>query len=284
MKIVLLCGDKSNQHALAAKVAKEFDLIGIVKEERPGNSKLSASSVLSKISDRILFSKIASSWRGLLSYYKKNYKEPDHPYKLITTYINSPEVIQFIERLKPDLIMVSGTSLIKKEILELKPAKGIVNLHTGLSPYVKGGPNCTNWCIANDTLHLIGNTIMWIDKGIDSGNIITSETVPFTENESLDTLHLHVMEHAHQLYIRALHCIKNNFENCPSVKQDDLAKGELYLTKMWNFRAKLRFMRHCINLKKRLQAAVLVKQKNRADLKVVTLPVSISNPAFNDGN
>lgn len=284
MKIILLCGNKSNQLALAAKVAKDFELIGIVKEERPGKAKLTATTLFSKIIDRLLFSKIAGSWYDLLSYYKKNYREPDHPAKLNTTYINAPEVVQFIERLKPDLIMVSGTSLIKKQLLELKPPKGIINLHTGLSPYVKGGPNCTNWCIANNNLHLIGNTIMWIDQGIDSGNIITSETVPYMGNESLNSLHLKVMEHAHHLYLQALHCVENNFANCPSVKQADIGKGELYLTKMWNIKAKLRFIRHCATLEKRLQAAAQLKQKTNLDLKMVKLPATASNPALYDRN
>lgn len=284
MKIILLCGNKSNQHALAAKVANEFDLIGIVTEDRPGKSTRNASMLFSKIFDRILFPKIASSWHGLLSYYKKNYKEPEGPSKLETTNINSPEVIQFIEKLKPDLIMVSGTSLIKAQLLELKPEKGIVNLHTGLSPYVKGGPNCTNWCIANDTLHLIGNTIMWIDKGIDSGNIITSATVPLAGNETLDTLHLKVMEHAHQLYLQALHCIQNNPENCPSVKQDDIAKGKLYLTKMWDFGAKFRFMKNSRSLKKRLQKSLRWKLEKKQELKLVKLPATASNPALYDRN
>jgi methionyl-tRNA formyltransferase len=270
MKIILLCGNKSNQHALAAKVAANFDLVGMVKEERKEKQQPRISDLLAKAVSRILFFKIASSWQALLSYYEKNYKEPEKVLTFITENINSGEVLNFIKRLQPDLIMVSGTSLIRAGILELKPSKGIINLHTGLSPYVKGGPNCTNWCIANNTLHLIGNTIMWIDKGIDSGNIITSDTVAFDGTESLDDIHLKVMEHAHQLYLDALDTLQNNAENCPSVKQQDIAKGALFLTKMWNFRAKLNFMVHLIGLKKRIRASQNDDQQRQ--LKRIYLP------------
>jgi methionyl-tRNA formyltransferase len=255
MKIILLCGNKSNQHALAAKVAAQFDLVGMVKEERKEKQQLRISDLLSKAVGRFLFFKIASSWQALLSYYEKNYREPEKVQSLTTENINSPVVVNFIKRLQPDLIMVSGTSLIRAGILELKPSKGIINLHTGLSPYVKGGPNCTNWCIANNTLHLIGNTIMWIDRGIDSGNIITSDTVTFDGTESLNDIHLKVMEHAHQLYLDALHALEDHAENCPSVKQQDIAKGALFLTKMWNFQAKLKFMYHLTGLKKKIRAS-----------------------------
>jgi methionyl-tRNA formyltransferase len=270
MKIILLCGNKSNQHALATKVAAQFNLVGIVKEERKEKKIVQPSDILSKILNRFLFYKIAASWHNLLSYYEKNYQEPSQVPTLVTGAINSQEVLDFIERLQPDLIMVSGTSLIKAGILELKPSKGIINLHTGLSPYVKGGPNCTNWCISNNTLHLIGNTIMWIDKGIDSGNIITSAIVPLDGRESLDTLHFKVMEHAHQIYLDALHALQYDFENCSSIKQQDIAKGALFLTKMWNFKAKLNFMLHLIGLKKRIRMAQ--GSERQRSLKLIDLP------------
>jgi methionyl-tRNA formyltransferase len=282
MKIILLCGNKSNQHALAAKIAVQFNLVGIVKEERKEKKIVQAGDLLSKILNRFLFYKIASSWYNLLSYYEKNYQEPKQVSNLLTGAINSQEVLDFIKQVQPDLIMVSGTSLIKTGILELKPSKGIINLHTGLSPYVKGGPNCTNWCIANNTLHLIGNTIMWIDKGIDSGNIITSAIVPLDGTESLDTLHFKVMEHAHQLYLDALHALQYDFENCSSVKQQDIATGSLFLTKMWNFNAKLNFMLHLIGLKKRIRMAQ--GSERQRSLKLISLPKSRSGSDTNDGN
>jgi methionyl-tRNA formyltransferase len=270
MRIVLLCGNKSNQHALASKIAGQFDLVGIIKEERKEKQQLQIADLVSKVVSRFLFFKIASSWQTLLSYYEKNFKEPADCLTLTTGNINSPEVIDFIKQLHPDLIMISGTTLIRAGILELKPSKGIINLHTGLSPYVKGGPNCTNWCISNNTLHLIGNTIMWIDKGIDSGNIITSNTVQLDGTESLNELHFKVMEQAHQLYLDALYSLQHDFKNCPSVKQQDIAKGELFLTKMWNFKAKLKFTFNLIGLKRKIRNSQ--NSDLQRHLKLVHLP------------
>lgn len=58
---------------------------------------------------------------------------------------------------------------------------------------------------------------MWIDEGIDTGNIITTEQTPLRGNESLFQIHLKVMDHAHDLYLRSIEVVRNNFENCPSV-------------------------------------------------------------------
>jgi hypothetical protein len=45
---------------------------------------------------------------------------------------------------------------------------------------------------------------MWLNDGINSGKIISIELTPFSGKENLPEAHIKVMEHAHDLYIRAL--------------------------------------------------------------------------------
>ena len=120
-----------------------------------------------------------------------------------------------------------------------------MNLHTGLSPYIKGGPNCTNWCIADNKIHMIGNTIMWIDEGIDTGNIITSKQVKFKGNETLAEVQTKVMNEAHELYLYAIESVITG--GAPNIKQSSIAKGKTYYTKNWNANAKKKLL---INQKK----------------------------------
>ena len=269
----MLCGNQSNQHALAVKAAAQVEIVGIVLETRRSKQKRDLSFYLSKAADKLLFGRIGASWRAMLAHYSAYTAQLGAFRTLHTPDINSPETLAFIQELKPDLVMVSGTSLVKEKILALQPPRGIINLHTGLSPYIKGGPNCTNWCIANHTMHLVGNTIMWIDKGIDSGNIIATETTPLTGDESLDALHLNVMEHAHDLYIRALRKIKNDAANVPSVPQSSIAKGELFLSGMWNFKAKRRFMKSVDSGASQLELKSEANKKRREELKLVPLEI-----------
>ena len=206
--------------------------------------------MIEKLLDRTLFFSIHKSWRDLLDHNKKQYSSFPKVENIVVQKINVPEAIQFIQKIQPDLIIVSGTSLLRKEILSLNIPKGIINLHTGLSPYMNGGPNCTNWCIAEKKYHLIGNTIMWIDEGIDSGNIITTETFPLNGEEDLLQLHIKTMDHAHDLYVRAIQKIKDDLDNCPKIKQSSIAAGTTYYTRQWTWKNKLQLIKNSKQLKK----------------------------------
>ena len=183
--------------------------------------------------DRLRFKTIYDSWKRLQQYYQQRFTSWPGVPLLKVTNINNDETAEFTKNLQPRLIAVSGTSLVKKKLIELLAPSPIINLHTGLSPYVKGGPNCTNWCIANNDWHLIGNTIMWLNAGIDSGNIITSERVSARELPDLFEVQKKVMEHAHDLYLRAIDYLIHSRPPYNSVTQESIGKGNLFLTKMW---------------------------------------------------
>jgi len=161
----------------------------------------------------------------------------------------------------PDLIIVSGTRLIKEKMLSIKPKLGILNLHTGLSPYIKGGPNCTNWCIATKQFHLIGNTIMWIDLGIDTGNIVTTEFTNIDSSDNLLDIHIKVMEHAHSLYLKAIDFLSKG--NMSSVKQSEIAKGKTYYTKDWTLKQKFLLVKNLKLYKKMLQSNKIEEYKKQ---------------------
>jgi methionyl-tRNA formyltransferase len=151
--------------------------------------------------------------------------------------INDFDTLQAVEIYSPDMVMVSGTNLVGKKIIEACEANKvlILNLHTGLSPYIKGGPNCTNWCLATGNLHLIGNTVMKLDSGIDSGPIIATEQTELTGKESLTELHWKVMEHGFGLYCDIVDKIsKFNNDTVQAIQQDEIGQGVTYFNRDWN--------------------------------------------------
>jgi folate-dependent phosphoribosylglycinamide formyltransferase PurN len=233
-KIVIWCGSGPNQKALANKIAQRYEIAGMIIESKTdGGKKAKLSELPGLLLDRLHFRKIYGAWKYLMAFYTTRF--PDWPSVpvLKTGSINTTESLDFTEKLLPDLIIVSGTTLIKEPLLNTNVKIGIINLHTGLSPFVKGGPNCTNWCIANNTWEYVGNTIMWLNAGIDSGNIITSEAIDIRNEISLKEAHIKVMEHAHDLYLRTIEYLLNNEPPFQSVSQSEIAKGELYLNRMW---------------------------------------------------
>jgi methionyl-tRNA formyltransferase len=85
-------------------------------------------------------------------------------------HVNHPDVLALTRRLKPDLMCVFGTSLIRGDLLK-EGRLGIVNLHGGLSPDYRGA-DCTFWALYNREPEKVGCTLHWIDAGIDTGGLI----------------------------------------------------------------------------------------------------------------
>jgi phosphoribosylglycinamide formyltransferase-1 len=84
--------------------------------------------------------------------------------------INSADVIRDIVASGPDLLVCYGSSLIKGQLLEQFKGR-FLNVHLGLSPYYRGsGANV--WPLINNEPEFVGATFMYIDAGVDTGDII----------------------------------------------------------------------------------------------------------------
>ena len=84
--------------------------------------------------------------------------------------INSDDIINEIRVLKPDLVITYGCSIIKPKLIDLFKNK-IINVHLGLSPYYFGSG--TNFhALVNNEFEFFGYTFMYLDEGIDTGEII----------------------------------------------------------------------------------------------------------------
>jgi folate-dependent phosphoribosylglycinamide formyltransferase PurN len=181
---------------------------------------------------------LRSAWQATMRHYDRKF--PNWPPVTSSAHpsANAPNLLDLIQREKPDLVLVSGTDLLRKGTLERLPSK-VMNLHTGISPYLNGGPNCTNWALALGEFDMIGNTIMWIDAGIDSGAIVATERTPLTGHESLTELHIKVMDHAHALYGRAVERFVQG-KPLAHVPQSHIGKARLFYNRQWNSLAMLR--------------------------------------------
>ncbi len=269
MNLLLWIGNEANQKALANKLAEDFNIIGIVTESKKQKRKITLTKLYNALYERIFLSSINKAWWDMIDFYERKYsKYPDT--KLINVEnINSKKAYDFSKQLNPDLIIVSGTRIVKSKMLSIKPKTGILNLHTGLSPYIKGGPNCTNWCIATKQFHLVGNTVMWIDKGIDSGNIVTTEFTKMDWSKSLPEIHINVMEHAHELYIKAIKYISQG--RMSNVPQADIGQGKTYYTKDWNLKNKKDLIKNLRSIQNKEIQAIVDKQKRNVKTVEITL-------------
>lgn len=267
--VMLWIGGASNHQALACRIAANVPVSEIIVERRAHKHKSrSFRQLLDRILGRTIFRTISNAWKLMQERYSCEFTALPETRILEVEDIHSDEAREFARSSHATLVAVSGTRMIRASMLTESAHRQILNLHTGLSPFVKGGPNCTNWCIAKKTWHLIGNTVMWIDAGIDSGDVVATETVPLLGNESLLELHSKVMNHAHDLYVRAIQRLWEG-HSVPRVRQEHIGGGVTYLSRQWNSVSKARMLINWQNFHKEVNSEECCRL--RKSLKTVSL-------------
>lgn len=96
--------------------------------------------------------------------------------------VREPEFVELLRSLKPDVMVVAAFGqIITKEILEM-PKHGCINVHASLLPAYRGAAPI-QWAVINGDKES-GVTIMQMDEGIDTGDMIEKAVVPIAEDET----------------------------------------------------------------------------------------------------
>ena len=89
--------------------------------------------------------------------------------------------------LNPDIIITCAYGqIIPKEILDY-PKYGCINVHASLLPKYRGGAPI-HWSIINGDKKT-GITIMYMDVGMDTGDIISQEEIEILDSDNLESIH-----------------------------------------------------------------------------------------------
>jgi len=101
--------------------------------------------------------------------------------------VRAPEFIEIMRGLHPDLIVVTAFGqILPKSLLEI-PRFGCVNIHASLLPRYRGAAPI-NWSIINGETES-GITIMQMDEGLDTGDLILKKTVSIGPDDDAQSLH-----------------------------------------------------------------------------------------------
>ncbi len=107
---------------------------------------------------------------------------PLPPEKIIAVHsANSPECVEAVQSLKPDLAVLCGTRILKKETLQQIKAT-VVNIHTGITPEYRG-VHGGYWALAQGDAARFGTTLHLVDSGIDTGGVIEQRCVEPTRKD-----------------------------------------------------------------------------------------------------
>lgn len=118
---------------------------------------------------------------------------------------------------KPDLIVTCAYGqIIPKEILDY-PKYGCINVHGSLLPRLRGGAPIHHAIINGDKE--TGITIMYMDKKMDAGDIISQRSIEIKNTDNLDSIYSSLSILGSELLIETLPSIINGTNN--RIKQNE---------------------------------------------------------------
>jgi methionyl-tRNA formyltransferase len=131
--------------------------------------------------------------------------------------IRAPEAIKEIEALRPDLLVVMAYGqILPQQLLDLPPC-GALNLHASLLPRHRGAAPVHAALLAGDAES--GITVMWIDAGLDTGDILLGRAIAISPDDTAGTLHDRLAELAPAALAEALALIRAG--RAPHLKQEE---------------------------------------------------------------
>ncbi len=120
--------------------------------------------------------------------------------------INDIESIDKIRSINPDfIVVVAYGQILRKDILQI-PKYGCYNVHASLLPKYRGAAPI-NWVIINGEKET-GVTIMEMERGLDSGDIVLCKSIPINSDDDAPSIHDKLSILGGDLIIEALEGIK----------------------------------------------------------------------------
>jgi folate-dependent phosphoribosylglycinamide formyltransferase PurN len=101
--------------------------------------------------------------------------------RLVVRDPNGADVIQFLRRVSPDVMIARCKRLLKPSVFEI-PRAGTLAIHPGICPEYRNAHGCF-WALVNRDLARVGMTLLRIDRGVDTGPAFLQAGCAFDERE-----------------------------------------------------------------------------------------------------
>lgn len=150
--------------------------------------------------------------------------------------IRTSEAIEELKKYEADVYVVAAFGqILTKEILDY-PRFGCLNIHASLLPKYRGASPIA-WAILNGD-EKTGVTIMQMDEGIDTGDILLQKEIEISDTETTDSLFDKLMVLGEEAVLEALSLlgtkemvpVKQNSEEATHVGKFDKNFGEIIWT------------------------------------------------------
>ncbi len=197
-KIVLLAGKGVTTNILYNALNKDFNIHSIILEDGVGKKEFLRKRIrhlgYRKVTGQVLFQ--LSVVKLLHFFSSKRKKEilkefsldnaPLPEAKIIPVCsVNEQKCIKALQEINPTIVVVIGTRIISKRVLDCIGAK-FVNIHAGITPRYRN-VHGAYWAIVNNDTDNCGVTVHLVDEGIDTGSVLYQTKISVTSKDNFIT-------------------------------------------------------------------------------------------------
>jgi methionyl-tRNA formyltransferase len=197
-KIVMLAGAGESTKLLFHALQQEFNIEAVIIE-KPVDKKTFLKNRAKKLGwpkvlGQVIFQAVVvpllkrMSGKRLLEIYQKYAfvnREIDANKLMKVESVNDAACLDILRKLQPAVVIVNGTRIISKKVLEGIDAV-FINTHAGITPKYRG-VHGTYWALVNNDTDNCGVTIHLVDKGIDTGGVLYQALVQPTAKDNFIT-------------------------------------------------------------------------------------------------
>jgi methionyl-tRNA formyltransferase len=149
-----------------------------------------------------------------------------------------------------DVLVVAAYGLILPKWVLTTPRYGCLNIHASLLPRWRGAAPIQRAIEAGDTQ--TGVTIMQMDEGLDTGDMLLVESLAITETETAASLHDKLAEQGARLIVAALQALPDG--KLAALARPQPPEGAIYASKLDKAEAALDFTQSAVQLARRIRA------------------------------
>ncbi|WP_035758243.1 formyl transferase [Hugenholtzia roseola] len=197
-KIIMLTEGGRFSTYLYNALKEDFSIAGVVVEDKISKKKLLKNrtkklgyvKVLGQIFFQIFVQKTleyTSKKRINLIELNYNLNKQAIPSQIIKKVesVNSNSCIAYLKAESPDIVIVNGTRIISKEVLNSIDAL-FLNIHTGITPQYRG-VHGGYWAMVCQDAQNCGVTVHFVDSGIDTGKVLLQSRINPTSKDNFAT-------------------------------------------------------------------------------------------------
>lgn len=153
--------------------------------------------------------------------------------------LKTEEAQKEIAALNADLMVVAAYGLILPQAVLQLPKQGCLNIHASLLPRWRGAAPIQRAILAGDKE--TGITIMQMDVGLDTGDMLLKKVCEITESDTAESMHDKLAAMGAEAIVETLRLVEQN-QLHPEKQNDQLATYATKLTKVealldWNLEA-----------------------------------------------